>query len=356
MNELPPQPTPQQSYGQQESQQSHHHNVNRKYPPQSHQIPQKVTYRPPPQQQQPPPQQQYQQYTTSSHQDYYQHQQPSTSQNYQLSGHYAPPQQYANQQHASPPPQQYSNQPPPPPQVNYQQRPSYSLAHSSQQQVYQQQQQQPPPPPQQQFQPPPSNNGHYSKRNASKDSLESAKTTSSSKQKLEAELRVVFEKVDVNRSGRISAKELSYALLNFDRTRFQDSTIRLMINLFSTSDSSSKSLSFEQFVSLWKYLSAYKKLFIQADTNKSGDISFGEFQKILEQIGYKLDIDLVLHLFQRYAMHENGGVGKLKFDNFIELLVYLRKLTDVFKKYDKDLSGTATISFSNFLFEVSNLS
>lgn len=347
MNELPPQPTPQQSYGQQDSQQSHHHNMNRKYPQQSHQIPQKVTYRPPPQQQQQqvPPQQQYQQYSSSPHQEYFQQ---APAQNYQQSGQYAPGPQYSNQQQHVPPQaapvQQYANQQPP---ANYQHRPSYTLPPPSQQQIYQQQQQQ--------YQAPHTSNGNYSKRNASKESVESSKTTSSSKQKLESELRIVFEKVDTNRSGRISAKELSYALLNFDRTRFQDSTIRLMINLFSTSDSSSKSLTFEQFVSLWKYLSAYKKLFIQADANKSGDISFGEFQKILEQIGYKLDIDLVLHLFQKYAMHENGGIGKLKFDNFIELLVYLRKLTDVFKKYDKDLSGTATISFSSFLFEVSNL-
>lgn len=346
MNELPPQPTPQQSYGQQDSQQSQHPSVNRKHPSQSHQIPQKVSYRPPPQQQQ------YQQYSSSPRQEYYQ---KPPAQNYpQPGGHYAPAQQYSNQQPQAPPPssgvpvQQYVNQQPP---ANYQHRPSYSLPVPTQQHIYQQQQQ----PPQQQYQPPPINNGNYSKRNTSKDSFESSKTTSSSKQKLESELRIVFEKVDTNRSGRISAIELSYALLNFDRTRFQDSTIRLMINLFSTSDSSSKSLNFEQFVSLWKYLSSYKKLFIQADANKSGDVSFGEFQKILEQIGYKLDIDLVLHLFQKYSMHDNGGVGKLKFDNFIELLVYLRRLTDIFRKYDKDLSGTATISFSSFLFEVSNL-
>ena len=139
-----------------------------------------------------------------------------------------------------------------------------------------------------------------------------------------------------------------------------------MIKLFSGSNSSSsgslKSLTFEQFVSLWKYLSAYKKLFIAADSNKSGDISFGEFQKVLEQIGYKLNIDLVLHLFQKFAQkasddgYDDGSVGKLKFDAFIELLVYLRKLTDIFKKYDKDLSGVATINFLDFLFEVSNLS
>lgn len=136
-----------------------------------------------------------------------------------------------------------------------------------------------------------------------------------------------------------------------------------MIKLFSNSTGAQKSLNFEQFVSLWKYLSAYKKLFLAADSNKSGDISFGEFQNILEQIGYKLNIDLVLHLFQKFS-HKNpddavdsiGAVGKLKFDSFIELLVYLRKLTDIFKKYDKDLSGVATINFLDFLLEISNIS
>jgi Ca2+-binding protein (EF-Hand superfamily) len=188
----------------------------------------------------------------------------------------------------------------------------------------------------------------------------------SSKQ-LELELKAIFDAVDSNHSGKISARELSSALSNFDNTRFQDSTIILMIRLFSSSSDLSsgplKSLNFDQFVQLWKYLSVYKKLFVLADTNRSGDVSFGEFQKVLTQIGYKLNVDLVLNLFQKFANKSSGvsydsgiSVGKLKFDAFIELLVYLRKLTDVFKKYDTDLSGVATISFSDFLFEVSNLS
>lgn len=180
----------------------------------------------------------------------------------------------------------------------------------------------------------------------------------SSKQRLENELRATFERVDTDRSGRISARELSLALTNFDNTRFQDSTVRLMIKLFT--NESSSSLNFEQFVSLWKYLTAYKKLFVAADVNKLGDISFGEFQRIIEQIGYKLNVDLVLHLFQKFAnkdyvAQETVVVSKLKFDSFIELLVYLRKLTDIFKQYDKSLSGVATIDYLDFLFEISNL-
>lgn len=183
-----------------------------------------------------------------------------------------------------------------------------------------------------------------------------------SKQKLEQELRAVFTSVDVNRSGTISARELGLALTNFDNTKFHDSTIELMIKLFGPHgdviSGPLKLLNFDQFVALWKYLSAYKKLFVQADTDRLGDITFGEFQNILDQIGYKLNIDLVLNIFQKFSFkHRNGtvAVGKLKFDMFIELLVYMRKLTDVFKKYDTDLKGVATISFSDFLFELNNL-
>lgn len=288
-------------------------------------------------------------------------------------------QYYAQQQHYAQqpsPPVQYAQtpqyQPQPTPQAPQQQ--AYSQYH---QQDYQQQQPQRSYTPQQQPQystsptasshthkkPPPAMAHHRSRENLLIPEPQHAKVPA--KQKLENELRLVFEKVDVNRSGRISAKELSLALLNFDHTRFQDSTILLMIKLFSTSGAAGStpltSLNFDQFVSLWKYLSAYKKLFLAADTNKSGDISFGELQQIIEQIGYKLNIDLVLHLFQKFSYkdlegsYDGASVGKLKFDAFIELLVYLRKLTDVFKKYDKDLSGVATINFLDFLFEVSSL-
>lgn len=328
--------------------------------------------------------------------------------------HFPQNQSHPSQQYYQHPSQSYSSSAPlppaPQPQYNYQQPNNLAAAPTPQAQYYSQQQQQQqqnyqhsspaPPPPQpapmhqqsyhphspvtahaqQDYQlapvqqrydsnvikkpPPPSTPGPnplgQSSRMKSKESLHDnngSSSKSASKQKLENELRAVFDKVDYNNSGKISKSELSNALLNFDHTKFQESTIVLMINLFSSS-SNSKHLNFDQFVSLWKYLSAYKKLFVQADTNGSGDISFGEFQKILEQIGYKLNIDLVLHLFQRFSyksFEQESSIGTLKFDKFIELLVYLRKLTDVFKKYDKDLSGVATINFSDFLFEVSNL-
>lgn len=177
-------------------------------------------------------------------------------------------------------------------------------------------------------------------------------------QKLESELRSTFDRVDTNRTGRISPSELARALSNFDRTPFKESTVILMIKLFGSTNPQSgalRGLNFEQFVELWKHLLMYKKLFLQADSDRLGDISFGEFHEIVKEIGYKLDVDLVLFVFQKFCPKDQNDIGRLKFDVFIELLVYLRKVTDVFKKYDDGMTGVATIPFADFLLEVTNL-
>lgn len=138
------------------------------------------------------------------------------------------------------------------------------------------------------------------------------------------DLRELFDSVDTNKSGKISARELGNALSNFDKTRFQNSTIGLLIHLFGSRKT--RTINFEQFVELWEYLLTYRKLFVQADMNMSGDISFGEFLRILEQIEFHLEIDITLDLFLRYSHKTNGGAGSLKFDCFIEILELLRKL------------------------------
>lgn len=357
---LPAQPTPAQysqaSYSQRPYQQQYQlpqppHQQHQQHQPQ-HQLHQ-PQYQPQPQHQ---PQQYQQLYAPSYANSQYQGQSY-----YQNQPQYTPPVQaalpsystgqYGSPQYAASPMGGGQYQPPPSGRTGLQSQPTqpqYAPPPPLQASVVPQQS-----PPRQQQQAP----AKKPPANRSRESFEEPKV--SNKQRLESELRLTFEKVDKNRSGRISARELSSALMNFDNTRFQDLTVLLMIKLFTTSTSPS-GLNFEQFVSLWKYLTAYKKLFVAADVNRLGDISFGEFQRIIEQIGYKLNVDLVLHLFQKFANKEildtsSAMVSKLKFDAFIELLVYLRKLTDIFKQYDKDLSGVATINYLDFLLEISNL-
>ncbi|KAK6463559.1 hypothetical protein DFJ63DRAFT_335088 [Scheffersomyces coipomensis] len=336
---------------------------------------------PPPQQQYYQPQPQYQ-----VQQPQYQVQQPPQPQPQ------PPPTQYPRQpnpqyyvppapQQVAPPPQQFT-QPPPPP------------THPEQQQRYHSQEYSQPPPQQQQKQqhsgaapsssrkPPPDTRqqqqSQYAKNNRSKESLGEPSSSKISKD----ELRALFERTDTNRSGRISARELTALLSNLDNTKFNDHTVVLLIKLFNQKGSASSSpttnsstsqhhininsasLTFEQFCSLWKYIHDYRKLFKQADVDNSGDITFGEFQEILLKIGYKLNIDLILNIFTRFSYKEinqfdynnsSNLIGKLKFDSFIELLAYLSTLTDIFKKYDKGMVGVANIKYSDFLQEIINI-
>lgn len=345
-------------------------------------------YQPPVPQHQPPQQQQQHQ----SHQSHQSHQQSHQPIQQQYQQYQQPPRQQVQQSQHRPSPQQHHSYTHPAPQQQQHQPQHQQQQHSQQPQHSQQYQHtdqqsinsfnqlrispQPkylqhsnPSQNQNQSHPQQSQPSSYSTRLASASSsssnLQKKPPPVDQKVKLEQELKLVFEKVDKNGSGKISARELSYALINFDNTKFRDSTIILMIKLFSTNPKSnslpSKLLNFDQFVNLWKHLASYKKLFMQADIDNSGDVSFGEFQNVLKEVGYKLNIDLALHLFQKFSYKNldefDAGitVGKLKFDSFVELLVYLKKLTDVFKKYDKEKIGVSTIGFSDFLFEVSNL-
>ncbi|KAK6199469.1 uncharacterized protein RJT21DRAFT_46914 [Scheffersomyces amazonensis] len=404
MNELPSYPTPQQAAYRIEARKSPKIRTTSQ-PGQQRQQPfanpnnnPNVVYRPPgpktshshshshPQQQQPPPQ--------TPNQPYYQ-QQP----------------QYAQPQYA-PQPQYYQPQPqvapPAPAPVAYQQQPQYPRQSNPQYYVppQPQQQQQPPPqhPQQQQQQPPPQQQQqqqhhyvpapeHYQDNYSDVQSQSSRKPPpqfhNKSKESLEPsskiskeELRALFDRTDTNRSGRISARELTALLSNLDNSRFNDHTIVLLIKLFNQKGSSSSasspttttasqqvtfnsaSLTFEQFCSLWKYIYDYRKLFKQADSDGSGDISFGEFQEILGKIGYKLNIDLILNIFTKFSYKDvnefsynnpTNLIGKLKFDSFIELLAYLSTLTDIFKKYDKGMVGVANIKYSDFLQEIINI-
>lgn len=44
----------------------------------------------------------------------------------------------------------------------------------------------------------------------------------------------IFRQVDVDGSGALSEKELRNALVNWDHTRFDPSTVRLMIRMFDS--------------------------------------------------------------------------------------------------------------------------
>lgn len=166
---------------------------------------------------------------------------------------------------------------------------------------------------------------------------------------MERQLRDIFDRADRNRDGKLTEEELGTALLNNDGSQFKSSTLKLMIRLFDTDDSST--IEFKEFYDLWTYIVHWRKAFQRFDTNQNGKISFGEYQSALESFGYRLPTDIVLFVFQKFGDFNTNKPMSLRFDMFVESLIWLLRCTNIFKKFDTQGNGVATIPFQDFVHE-----
>ncbi|KAA8893476.1 hypothetical protein FN846DRAFT_978796 [Sphaerosporella brunnea] len=166
----------------------------------------------------------------------------------------------------------------------------------------------------------------------------------------------LFKAVDKDGSGQLSEKELRSALVNGDWTSFDPHTVRMMIRMFDTDRSGT--IGFNEFCGLWGFLAAWRSLFDRFDTDKSGNISYSEFQNALAAFGYRLSPQFVQLLFRSYdrrgqdSMPQPAGQNAISFDLFVQSCISLKRMTEVFKKYDDDRDGYITLSFEEFLTEI----
>ena len=97
---------------------------------------------------------------------------------------------------------------------------------------------------------------------------------------------------------------------------------------------------------LWGFLASWRALFERFDEDQSGYISFDEYTNALVSFGYRLSATFVTML---YTTYDKGGAGRMSFDLFVQSCIVLKRMTDVFKKYDEDRDGYITLSFEEFL-------
>lgn len=94
-------------------------------------------------------------------------------------------------------------------------------------------------------------------------------------------------------------------------------------------------------------MAAWRSLFDRFDEDRSGYISLDEFSNALTEFGYHLSPSFVAFLFKTYDKSKGGG--NMSFDLFVQSCISLKKMTDIFKGYDKDRDGYIMLSFEEFL-------
>ncbi|MCJ1252724.1 hypothetical protein MMC24_000530 [Lignoscripta atroalba] len=157
----------------------------------------------------------------------------------------------------------------------------------------------------------------------------------------------LFKAVDKRGMGKLTEVELRTALVNGDFTQFDPHTVRMMIRMFDTDRDGT--IGFDEFCGLWGFLAAWRTLFDRFDEDGSGTISYDEYSKALIAFGYHLSPTFVSLLYRTY---DKNGNNHMSFDIFVQSCISLKRMTDVFKRYDDDRDGYITLSFEEFLTEI----
>ncbi|CAB4252583.1 similar to Saccharomyces cerevisiae YGR058W PEF1 Penta-EF-hand protein required for polar bud growth and cell wall abscission [Maudiozyma barnettii] len=160
----------------------------------------------------------------------------------------------------------------------------------------------------------------------------------------------LFYNHDIKKRERLTAEELQNLLQNDDSTRFSISTIDSLINLFGAARFGTVNLN--EFVSLYKRVKAWRKVYVDNDINGSFTLSLEEYQNSLKELGYMIPFEVGEKLFDQYAefnIKQNSNTKELKFDKFVESLVWLLQLTKQFRKYDTNQEGVAIIQYKDFI-------
>ncbi|WEW59954.1 hypothetical protein PRK78_005436 [Emydomyces testavorans] len=168
----------------------------------------------------------------------------------------------------------------------------------------------------------------------------------------------LFRAANASNTGSLSQTELGSALVNGDYTSFDPLTVKMMIRMFDR-DGNGR-VTFDEFVALWRFLAAWRELFDRFDEDQSGRISLSEFSKALIAFGYRLSQSFVNLLYRTFESRGRaratpvamGEKDAMSFDMFVQACLTLKRMTDVFKKYDDDRDGYITVSFEEFLTEI----
>ncbi|GAB0137696.1 hypothetical protein EsDP_00005952 [Epichloe bromicola] len=198
-----------------------------------------------------------------------------------------------------------------------------------------------------QSRPPPQHQHAASSRNAGPPPSPAPDSGSASGSGSDPTLLPLFRAVDKDGTGQLSERELSAALVNGDWTAFDIQTVRMMIRMFDSDRNGT--INFDEFCGLWSFLASWRTLFDRFDVDRSGNISLQEFTDALIAFRYRLSPQFVELLFRTY---DKRNEGVMSFDLFVQSCISLKRMTDVFKKYDDDRDGFITLSFEDFLSEI----
>lgn len=158
------------------------------------------------------------------------------------------------------------------------------------------------------------------------------------------QLKQWFDAVDRDRSGRINSNELQ-AALSTGGYSFSNTTAQKMLATFGRCEVGG-SIAFPEFQQLHQFLGNVSQAFRNRDRTGDGVLDGGEVRNALHDSGYQTTEGTFQNLMRRFDRDKRGA---LKFDDYIDLSIFINDVRNTFAFYDQTHSGQVTFNFDSFL-------
>eukprot|EP01120_Amphizonella_sp_Union-15-10_P002145 TRINITY_DN1229_c0_g1_i1.p1 TRINITY_DN1229_c0_g1~~TRINITY_DN1229_c0_g1_i1.p1 ORF type:complete len:219 (-),score=46.08 TRINITY_DN1229_c0_g1_i1:71-727(-) len=149
-------------------------------------------------------------------------------------------------------------------------------------------------------------------------------------------LRLWFDSVDKDRSGSITAEELSSHQL-FSRPLGMD-VARKLIKVFDQDKSGT--IDFIEYASLHNFMMQMLDAFFKSDVDKNGILDANEIQSAIKAGGFELSLSTVQFLVKKFDKKQEG----VDFGSFLMLTAHLAHLRSLFWWNDRDGDGKLVLN------------
>jgi peflin len=152
-----------------------------------------------------------------------------------------------------------------------------------------------------------------------------------------------FRAVDADGSGSISVPELSAALSSAG-VPFSLATTEKLLRMYDKDKSGE--ITFNEFQDLHQFIMSMKNGFRQRDTSGDGRLDGNEVRAALTASGYQLSEQTFQALMRKFDRQRRGSLG---FDDYVELSIFISKVRNVFSFYDRQRTGQVTFNFDTYV-------
>lgn len=157
------------------------------------------------------------------------------------------------------------------------------------------------------------------------------------------EIQQWFTTVDQDHSGQINWQELQRALISGPGTNFSDKICKFLISLFDSNHSGT--IGVGEFQKLFDFVNQWLQIFRSFDKDGSGFVEHAELSQAFQQMGYGFSPGFVTFLMSRSETPQQ----RMSVDEFILICIQIQKLTQGFGVRDPDRIGTINISYEEFM-------